>query len=287
MKDFFLSHAREDKEDFVIPLAKKLKERGMTFWLDEAEVEWGDNLFEKINEGLRNSHFVIVFLSLNFINKNWPMKELYAALNIEDKERKKKVLPLMLCDPKIILERCPLLAEKVYIRFEEGVDQIAIKCEEILKRKIMIVSNVDFPNEDKKEMLKKGYQKKENLVYKYYGNLEGNSLRLKTDLPEGTNVLVEISQVELEDMAVEIGAHAAVVQSIEEVMPDKRDELLQNKEVMEALKKFAIAMSGGRSSLRKYRKRIPTTILKEGVIELTNIQGVLSDSKVELFITII
>ena len=187
MKDFFLCHAGEDKRDFVRPLANELQKCGMTCWLDEAEVEWGDNLFKKINEGLNNSQFVIVFLSQNFINKKWPPRELYAALTIEDQEQKKKVLPLMSCDPKIILEQYPLLAEKVYVRFDEGVDRIAIKCQKIINRKTMIVSNVDFPVEDKNEMLARDYRKKENLVYKYSGRLDGNSIRLKTDLAEGTS----------------------------------------------------------------------------------------------------
>jgi hypothetical protein len=39
----FLCHAGEDKEQVVRPLARKLEDTGITCWLDEAEVRWGEN----------------------------------------------------------------------------------------------------------------------------------------------------------------------------------------------------------------------------------------------------
>ena len=61
-RDVFLCHSSEDKDKYVIPFTKKLKNKGVTFWIDEAEIKWGDNIIEKINEGIEKSNFVIVFL---------------------------------------------------------------------------------------------------------------------------------------------------------------------------------------------------------------------------------
>ena len=66
-RDVFLSHASEDKEQFVHPLAKELEHRGITYGLDEAEIKWGDRITEKINDGLASARYVVVVLSKSFL----------------------------------------------------------------------------------------------------------------------------------------------------------------------------------------------------------------------------
>jgi hypothetical protein len=49
----FLSHTSEDKP-FVRRLKESLENHGVTkVWLDEAEIQIGDSLIQKIDEGLR------------------------------------------------------------------------------------------------------------------------------------------------------------------------------------------------------------------------------------------
>ena len=86
MRDVFICHASEDKTTVVRPLTKALTEQGISCWLDEAEIKWGDSITKKVNEGLSISRFVIVILSQAFLSKNWPERELNAALNIEDRK---------------------------------------------------------------------------------------------------------------------------------------------------------------------------------------------------------
>jgi len=74
--DVFISHASEDKEDVVRPLALSLKQAGLRVWFDEFELRIGDSLRQKIDKGLANSRFGIVVLSKNFIRKGWTNYEL-------------------------------------------------------------------------------------------------------------------------------------------------------------------------------------------------------------------
>lgn len=74
--DFFISHASEDKEDFVAELAEKSRSAGLKVWYDNYTLEWGDNLRQKIDEGLSKSYFGIVVLSASFFAKKWPSYEL-------------------------------------------------------------------------------------------------------------------------------------------------------------------------------------------------------------------
>ena len=74
--DVFISHASEDKDEVVRPLANALKERGVTVWYDEFEMRIGDSLRRKIDKGLANSRFGIVVISRDFIKKGWTNYEL-------------------------------------------------------------------------------------------------------------------------------------------------------------------------------------------------------------------
>lgn len=82
--DAFISHASEDKDDFVRPFATLLIEKGLNIWYDEFELKIGDKLRRKIDEGLSKSRYGIVVLSNFFFSKEWPQKELDALFAIED-----------------------------------------------------------------------------------------------------------------------------------------------------------------------------------------------------------
>ena len=52
--DVFISHASEDKDDIVTHLVNALKDEGVDVWYDEFELRIGDDLRQKIDQGLAN-----------------------------------------------------------------------------------------------------------------------------------------------------------------------------------------------------------------------------------------
>lgn len=74
--DVFISHASEDKEDFVRPLANALIAEGLNVWYDEMTLKIGDSLRQKIDKGLTNSRVGLVVISPSFIKKGWTNYEL-------------------------------------------------------------------------------------------------------------------------------------------------------------------------------------------------------------------
>lgn len=74
--DVFISHASEDKDDVVRPLAIALQSKGLSVWYDEFELKIGDSLRRKIDAGLAKSNFGIVVISRDFIKKGWTNYEL-------------------------------------------------------------------------------------------------------------------------------------------------------------------------------------------------------------------
>jgi hypothetical protein len=74
--DVFISHASEDKDSVVRPLAHALTSGGLKVWYDEFELRIGDSLRRKIDSGLARSRFGVVVLSRSFFRKGWANYEL-------------------------------------------------------------------------------------------------------------------------------------------------------------------------------------------------------------------
>jgi hypothetical protein len=58
--DVFISHASEDKDVFVRPLAEALRNAGIKVWYDEFTLQWGASLRETIDRGLATSRYGLV-----------------------------------------------------------------------------------------------------------------------------------------------------------------------------------------------------------------------------------
>ena len=112
---FFLSHTSVDKP-FVRRLRTDLLASGVPrVWLDEAEIDIGDSLISKIDEGMRFSRYIAVVLSTRSIDAPWVKKELDVAMNREIASGEVVVLPLL-------YEQCDLpefLKGKMYADFSK------------------------------------------------------------------------------------------------------------------------------------------------------------------------
>lgn len=135
--DVFITHASEDKEAIVRPLQRASEGAGITCWVDEGEIKWGDSITRHVNQGLANSRFVVVVLSKHSYKKEWPLKELHAALALEIPKAETRVLPLIVGtieEVEEILRDLPLLKDKLYISWSIGVEKIVEKLAGVLKR---------------------------------------------------------------------------------------------------------------------------------------------------------
>ncbi|MEH6446605.1 MAG: TIR domain-containing anti-phage reverse transcriptase [Oceanospirillaceae bacterium] len=132
MNDIFICHASEDKVDVALPLYEKLIERKINTFIDCFSISWGDSLVSKINTALQKSKFVIAIISENSIKKSWPMKELNAVLTSEISSGKTKLLPLIVGDSDALIQQVPLLADKLFVNYDNNLEEIVTKIEELL-----------------------------------------------------------------------------------------------------------------------------------------------------------
>ena len=89
----FLSHSSKDKDLIVNPLNSYLQAEGIGTWLDSFEIDYGDNIYLKVNEGIENSNIGIFVLTDNFFDSTsgWPLTE-FSAFFMELMKNNKKVL---------------------------------------------------------------------------------------------------------------------------------------------------------------------------------------------------
>lgn len=83
--DVFVSHAWEDKESFVDEFVQELESRNIKVWYDRQQIQWGDSMRKKIDEGLKKSKFGVAVLSPNYIaeGKYWTKAELDGLFQLE------------------------------------------------------------------------------------------------------------------------------------------------------------------------------------------------------------
>ena len=88
----FLSYSYEDMP-WVEQFAHALEKEGVDVWFDTHEIALGENIRDRLQEGLRSSNILIVILSSNSAKSPWIFFELGAAV-----ADNKRIIPVVIDD---------------------------------------------------------------------------------------------------------------------------------------------------------------------------------------------
>jgi hypothetical protein len=106
------------------PLADRLQQLGLRVWFDEITLTVGDSLRQSIDRGLAKSWFGVVVISPNFLQKDWPQKELNGLAACEINGRK-VILPVWHnLGADEIRRYSPMLADRVAAVSSKGLDHV-------------------------------------------------------------------------------------------------------------------------------------------------------------------
>lgn len=132
--DFFISHASEDKEEFVKPLAETLESMGIRVWYDEFSLKVGDSLTKSIDQGLINSKFGVIVLSKSFMKKQWTNYEFKSLVSREMHHGEKVILPIWHeISKNDVMAFSPHLADKVALNSStQTIEEIASDLKDVL-----------------------------------------------------------------------------------------------------------------------------------------------------------
>lgn len=104
-KKIFISYSHRDR-DFVKKLADDLKKKGISVWWDEWEINVGDSIVQRIEDGIKTSAFLAVVLSPDSVKSNWVKREVGSATMRQLSEKRSiTVLPILVteCEIPILL----------------------------------------------------------------------------------------------------------------------------------------------------------------------------------------
>jgi TIR domain len=105
----FLSHSSRDKP-LIDKIFNELHKADVRAWYDRYEIEPGDSITDKINEGLAGSRLGVLFFSKNFIDakSGWPTKEANYFFQKLMREGKKN---FVVCNIDLAIDQLPPLLQ--------------------------------------------------------------------------------------------------------------------------------------------------------------------------------
>jgi len=152
-KRVFISYSYQDKE-FVEWLQNKLKDFDIEFWYDQAEIDVGESIKEKVNEGLNSSSAFILVLSHSSKNSDWVKYEMNSALLLNAIKKGISILPIKIDDSEVPAD----LSGYLYADFSKDKDKgLELLRKSLLKTKVIDYEFQDWSNFDGKKF--------EDLIY--------------------------------------------------------------------------------------------------------------------------
>ncbi len=113
--DVFVSHAWENKKDFLDEFVDALRTLGIKVWYDTSQIKWGDSMRKHIDDGLKKSRFGVAILSPNYLaeGKYWTKAELDGLFQLESVNGK-TLLPIWHnLTKKEVMAYSPIIASKL------------------------------------------------------------------------------------------------------------------------------------------------------------------------------
>lgn len=119
--DAFLSHASEDKP-WCERLAERLRDEGVRVWFDAWELQPGDHLLVRLNDGLRRSRKLIAVWTRNYFRdtKVWTIAEVFSQQHPDMLVQERPIIPLLRDDCKAAIP--PTLRNLLSIDFRRDDD---------------------------------------------------------------------------------------------------------------------------------------------------------------------
>jgi hypothetical protein len=93
----FISYSSRDTK-FVNWLITRLKQEGLTVWVDVQQVAVGDSIVARVNEGLESASYFIPVLSKSSVQSAWVQQEMDYAIIREKTQTPLSILPVVIDD---------------------------------------------------------------------------------------------------------------------------------------------------------------------------------------------
>ena len=153
----FLSYSRKDSE-FVLDIAKTLRDAGANIWLDQLDIEPGTSWDDSVENALQNSDTLLIFLSNTSVNSKNVRDEYSYAF-----DEKKRIVP-------VLIEDCTIPFRLRRLQYADFTQERSIGLKTLLDTLNLDNNNLsDQPKEDENSFKSSPKKKKEYPKFKYLG----------------------------------------------------------------------------------------------------------------------
>ncbi len=122
-KDIFISYSSMDSS-LVLDFVNNLERSGISYFLDKIDIGWGQEIIERVSDGIERSRYVVLFVSEKSIESNWVKKEVHLAMQKEIESGSNVILPILGCGPEAYFERFPFMKTKKYLEIKDGESMV-------------------------------------------------------------------------------------------------------------------------------------------------------------------
>ncbi|MFH1194966.1 MAG: TIR domain-containing protein [bacterium] len=246
--DVFISHASEDSE-WCDALAERLRNDNVRVWYDRWELQPGDHLLEKLNEGIEQSRKMICVWSPNYFSdkSTWTLVEVFSQRHKDVLAEQRPIIPLVITECKIP----PTLRNILYIDcknpddFEIRYRQL-IEALDIVKDDTLLKIRIDF-HERKLNVSKRGEE-----AYKKGKSFEEEVSKLYQLLGFAVKPDVKVDGIQI-DLTIEKKDGGLLTQAIieckdKQITANERDQILAQQNIVQkklpAYRWIAVSSSG-------------------------------------------
>lgn len=135
----FISHATENKIEYVDDLVEEIKSLGISVFYDSNTISWGDDLKERINKGLQTCELAVIVISPEYFGRKWTEYEIKTLLERQHKEQNKLILPLLYrVSKEDFISHYPTL-KNIFFKYAKSVSkkELAVNIKNELEKKQM------------------------------------------------------------------------------------------------------------------------------------------------------
>jgi len=125
--DAFLSYSAKDKP-VVHDLARRLRDRGVRVWLDDWEIEVGQSIPSRIEDGLEGSTVLVLCMSEHALGSDWAALESQTFCFRDPLNRDRRFIPLRLDDAPARGSLAQFLHVDWRERSDDELDKLVAAC---------------------------------------------------------------------------------------------------------------------------------------------------------------
>lgn len=172
MFDIFISHSSKDKTGIVNELKDRLEKQRLNVWLDTDGILSGDNILQKIQDGIEQSLCTLLVLTPSFFQSIWAPLEIGLALA---KGNYRQIIPVLVDVPlETVAEKLPFILTLKYLKLNIsrmdgciqelsqslGILKERMRAEELLSYKDVVrkLNGFDMPSTNKISILISEYE---------------------------------------------------------------------------------------------------------------------------------